>query len=663
MSNIKNLIKNCSGKILGVYPEKMKEIIADAEIVSFDIFDTLVKRNVPVPQDIFSVVEEIYNSNSDIQINDYREERIKAETRARQISREEEIDINGIYGLLNYSEKAKRQLMEIELETEINNCVPDLTMQRIYNFAQEMGKHIIITSDMYLPEDTLKRILFKCGYAGYEKLYLSSVYKKTKSSGSIFHLIIEDYNNAAEKIVHIGDNIKGDFIRPKEKHMKAILVDGNKNKLNFWSKSCKEFKLSADYRSMYSFINNNVDEYAGVSQKIGYEVLGPILYGFCNWLNNQIRQDNIDKIFFLSREGKLLQRAYGELFPNSSIPQRYLMVSRQALLVSMLYKVKCYDELVETLKCFMHIPQLKTICTVCSLDDARFRKELDQLGLSEETEIYKVPDNLKKDVYGIINKLGESYFRRQYEYVHKYLRDNDFAGNIGIVDIGWTGTMQRCLKSFTDDNTVIAGYYLGVKNLEKENFYNGIQRKGYLFQPGHNKEYSLMIRFTLQIFETLFLNQDGSVRKYRLQGDKIVPDCADSEYGTEEGKLIYQIQECAVKLLQKSVENCYKRDISAEYIMHTYSSFAVKPKLSILKLFKNFSFLDGNTITLLPQHSIFYYIMHLKQFSKELNTNVCKVWFLKWLFKIRFPYYNILKAASNAGLKSNFVGKFYDKKI
>ena len=41
--------------------EKLKKLIDRAEWVSFDIFDTLLKRDVPTPVDVFSIVEKNNN--------------------------------------------------------------------------------------------------------------------------------------------------------------------------------------------------------------------------------------------------------------------------------------------------------------------------------------------------------------------------------------------------------------------------------------------------------------------------------------------------------------------------------------------------------------------------------------------------------------------------
>jgi len=45
-----------------------------------------------------------------------------------------------IYDFLPYSEEEKKRLKQTELETELLNCVPDLTMQRLFHQFVERHK-------------------------------------------------------------------------------------------------------------------------------------------------------------------------------------------------------------------------------------------------------------------------------------------------------------------------------------------------------------------------------------------------------------------------------------------------------------------------------------------------------------------------------------------
>ena len=74
--------------------------IDKANIVTFDIFDTLIKRNVEKPEDVFKLVEAHYNLHNKNSIKKFTEYRIKAEREARIKSIKEEVSLDEIYNVL-----------------------------------------------------------------------------------------------------------------------------------------------------------------------------------------------------------------------------------------------------------------------------------------------------------------------------------------------------------------------------------------------------------------------------------------------------------------------------------------------------------------------------------------------------------------------------------
>lgn len=61
----------------------------------------------------------------------------------------------------------------------------------------EKWKKILITSDMYLPLEIIKDILFDAGYYDYSKVYLSNDQKARKATGSLFSIMLEE-----EELMH-----------------------------------------------------------------------------------------------------------------------------------------------------------------------------------------------------------------------------------------------------------------------------------------------------------------------------------------------------------------------------------------------------------------------------------------------------------------------------
>lgn len=664
---IKKMIKYAFGKIIGAENSQIEHAIECAEIISFDMFDTLIKRNVKVPEDIHGLVCKEYFRQTKINLCEYRKLRINAENVARKNSQKEEINLDAIFHYLQgISKDEKIKLRKIEEETEIQACCPDLQMKEVYDYAVNAGKRIIITSDMYLEESVIKAILHKCGYNNFEKLYLSSSYGLCKATGSIYEVIKKDYAAFEGRILHIGDHVKSDYIVPKRMGLEALLIDGQKNFLRYWKRNNKSVNDQLMYGRMYTFLNNHIGSDDNDAVHIGYEVLGPMLLGYCTWLNGKIKSDNIERIFFLSREGKIIQEAFNILYPQNKIPQTYLYVSRQALLVPLLADADDFDEIIKILKVFLHVPVLKTIGVLCGLDQKKFDEELTDIGLNEETKIYEIADNNKAAVYHIIQKMGGSIFKQQKEYVSRYLNENNFFGNIAIADIGWAGTMQMALQEYVGESsdTVLRGYYFGVKNMEMDDYYVCYHRNGYLFEVEGNKEYELMVRFSTEVFEILLLNRTGSVHRYSLEKNQIVPVLSESEYHGNEGDFLESIQSKALIFLKMIKEDdIFKSNlkIPEDILMVSYANFAVYPEMNTINIYGKFQFLnDGKIRNLLPDYGILYYIFHLRKLKQDLNECFCKIFFLRKLFKVNFPYFKLLKfLATKCNIKTAFRKRYY----
>ena len=191
------------------------------EFISFDIFDTLIKRNVNEPRDVFRIVEKIYNKENET--IEFEKLRVSSEEKARanKPANDEDITLDLIYDYLSQKIDSKicKELKKIEIEVEckISNINRDII--GFYNECKK-NKRIIITSDIYLPRYVIEKILKTNGIEGYEKLYISSEIKKTKASGHIFDYIINDLGVNPQKILHVGDNFKSDYFSPKAKRIK-----------------------------------------------------------------------------------------------------------------------------------------------------------------------------------------------------------------------------------------------------------------------------------------------------------------------------------------------------------------------------------------------------------------------------------------------------------
>jgi hypothetical protein len=76
-------------------PSKLEKRLDQYDFISFDIFDTLIKRDVSHPKDVFEIVERCYNASTQhAPLAGYREFREQAEraARAKQVAGEVSFD-------------------------------------------------------------------------------------------------------------------------------------------------------------------------------------------------------------------------------------------------------------------------------------------------------------------------------------------------------------------------------------------------------------------------------------------------------------------------------------------------------------------------------------------------------------------------------------------
>ena len=185
-------------------------LIAEIEkhdIISFDIFDTLVMRNVYCNKDVFRLMAQQLDPVWGI---DFFSVRTEAE---QVLSRETYPYIEEIYDYISNKcpclKGKEAELIALEIQVETDLILPRHDMVEIFYLAQKLQKQVYIVSDMYMHHDTLAAILEKNGISGYEKLLVSSEYNSSKPQHLFAHYLKEIPEGTC---LHIGDSWACDII-------------------------------------------------------------------------------------------------------------------------------------------------------------------------------------------------------------------------------------------------------------------------------------------------------------------------------------------------------------------------------------------------------------------------------------------------------------------
>lgn len=200
-----------------------KRLIGKYDVISFDIFDTLIRRSVEKPSDIFYLTaKKLYDDAG--KAEKFRIERVNAELKARKGLKEKEININDIYSFIDGTQFEIEKLKVKEIETEIETCIPNQPILELFEYAIKRKKKTIIISDMYLPQKVIVEMLNRCNICDYDRLYVSCECDCNKLSGELFDYVMQENNIDGRHMIHFGDSIKADYIGAILGHTRGCII-------------------------------------------------------------------------------------------------------------------------------------------------------------------------------------------------------------------------------------------------------------------------------------------------------------------------------------------------------------------------------------------------------------------------------------------------------
>lgn len=466
------------------------EAVKDYDIISFDIFDTLIFRPFSAPTDLFDYLAE------QIGILDFKSVRIAQEWKARQdkfaVSGSYEVTLEEIWNRIECETgypAGKGRNLEEELEQRF--CYANPVMQTVFKELQRRKKTIIITSDMYLSEDFLEKLLAQNGYSGIQKLYISSEYTAGKSDGTIYEYVKEDFEK--EKIIHIGDNEISDITNAKKAGL-AVFYYPNVNK---HSKAYRAYDMSLMVGAAYRGIVNN-HMYCGnnsysMEYEYGYIYGGLFVLGYCTFIHDYYKKNGIDKILFLSRDGDIIKQVYNKLYQEDSTEYAYW--SRKAAT-----KLMAEDDRHDYFRRFIEhkVNQQYKIAEILeAMELQELGRELVGLDVSE----YLTDSNQSK-----LRKFIESKwecvikkYKEQHKAAKRYYEDILTGCKRAVaVDIGWAGSGAMALRHLVEQEWNIPCEIIGliagtntIYNSEpdaSEPFLQSGKLVAYLYSQSHNRD-------------------------------------------------------------------------------------------------------------------------------------------------------------------------------
>lgn len=469
--------------------------LLEYDVVSFDIFDTLVFRTVNKPTDIFMFAGQklgllnyaTMRREMEISLRDRREK----EFGSREVTLEEIYD-----AMERYCGVDAKRGMETELEAEFQFCIANPYMKEVFELLKNYGKTIIFVSDMYLPEETMKKLLKSCGYEGYDRLFVSCDYGFGKRSGKLYDHIAKTYLKG-RSVIHVGDNPTVDVEMAKEHGWASAFYEDIRSRGGKYRPTLMSPCIGSVYQAMMNLKMQSgafeTPEEKERGYQYGYSCGGMLILGYVTWIHEQAVKEQMDKVLFIARDGWIMKKVYDFLYED--IPSEYIYLSRNAAL-KLSYDYNRYELLKQFVDRRQESEKPYTIREILlSMDLGEMTVDFQQAGINPETEIV-TEDECKMVKEFLIDhspRVAEIY-ERSLTAFQKYMEPILLGcRHVAAVDTGWRGTCPTALKYLIEQKwnkeCKVTGMMMGSCKYKWNNTIPLIADESirtYLFSPEHN---------------------------------------------------------------------------------------------------------------------------------------------------------------------------------
>lgn len=427
--------------------DTLRERIAAAEVVSFDVFDTLFLRLVASPEDVFDLVGARHG------LPGFHKARIAAQTAAFKAMRAQgrrEIDLDGIYACLPDLGVPAAVLKASEWEIELLVLRPNPQVMAVLDACRGMGKRCILLSDMYLPKAFFSELCARHGIA-VERVFVSSDAQATKrDDGALFDFAARLLGVAPGAILHIGDNAESDIARGTERGVATAL----------YRPPVPRPAASGPAESVVAGVAASAayDPEHSPWWRHGYAAGGPASFALLRWLEERTRADGIDLLLLLSRDGFTLRA----LWPEGGVRSLYFKGSRVLFVLAAMTERNFEANIPFLLSGGRGLTLAELFGRIgVALPD---ESVLAGLGLSADTVFSR---HNEREIEALLRVLRWRILRAciacrrglHAQLLAAGIRD---GMRIGLFDVGWRGSTQaafeRALKPLAEVS--VKGYYL-----------------------------------------------------------------------------------------------------------------------------------------------------------------------------------------------------------
>jgi FMN phosphatase YigB (HAD superfamily) len=315
-------------------------------LVTVDVFDTILTRRVVDPPAVFLLLghELVEDGLVGLPAEPFARIRASVEGQLVKGSPTGEVPLEEIY-----RELARRELIpnglekryskrEIALETRLSVQVPG-SRALLEKLRRLSGGNLIFLSDTYLPSTLIEsRLHGETLLREGDRVVCSCEEGVSKARGALFEKIRAQARVRPSECLHVG-NEPGE-IRVAKSQGWHVLPTQRANP-NRYERILEEHRwetqglssLLAGASRMARLSLPSSSEHAGSITSVACGVAAPVLISFLLWIGRQVRESQLERAYFVSRDGEILlkiARTLGDLVFGPEVELRYLFGGREA---------------------------------------------------------------------------------------------------------------------------------------------------------------------------------------------------------------------------------------------------------------------------------------------------------------------------------------------
>ena len=309
-------------------PEQLAARLAAYDVVTFDVFDTLLLRPLARPEDAF------YLLGARPGYPDLRRLRIQAEEEARRrkelAAGSREVTLEEIWAVLApETGLSQTEGMAAERKLESDLCRANPYFLPVVAALRRQGKTLAVLSDMYLEEETVAALLDRCGFGTFDACLVSGERGSSKSGGGLYRLA-QKLLGPGRACAHVGDDPWADQRQAEAAGWAAFPYRNVHRAGTPYRAEDMSPIVGSLYRGLVNMRLHNGAELHSRAWEYGYVYGGLFAVGYCRFVERLRRELGADRLLFLSRDGAVLLRVYQRLYPAEGERAVYARWSRLA---------------------------------------------------------------------------------------------------------------------------------------------------------------------------------------------------------------------------------------------------------------------------------------------------------------------------------------------